>query len=677
MEDNKTETIKIVPTKVTYLGSTRRLSLPISVFSKVSLLSSELKGFLEIPESSEIVVTRYSTASHGFVQLDSAPAMHRCRHSIYLKKKVKITVTLADVVEPYTVEPVATQADNSSRLDSTLTADQIKELVKDEVRMATSVLRSSLVEDVLSQSMHMLHLNSAVKAEPVSVPVAAVQEDVESTDLSAPKEESKVPVRCDKCMTLVSNGSFYHCKICQEGDFDLCETCVEKGFHCNNDSHYLVQMSVSKPILSVANTIYERVSSQYHDFARSRKPACQRSASCKMNASKCPSSSDCCSQNTHSAICDACDKPIRSGSRFRCLDCPDYDLCSSCYAAVHTVHPTHGFVQINNPQHYIRSTAKKAMHYGVLCDGPSCVNATSCIVGVRYKCAICPDFDLCESCEALPLNTHNITHPMIKMRTPIRGISVEALVGKDGEEIKEEVQIEVEKQEEEQSELESDIEIVQDVEKKLQVSVADEQEEPSTCRVEVRNYFAHSWNLKNVGQVDWPAKVSIKCVSENSMFNENTNTSTTISEVRPGEISCFTVLLRAPAEAGNYTTAWKLVTESGETFGDAFSMELEVIAVNESEGESQAEFEAEADAEDEMLKSKYSDASDVMFPVLNVEATSSGKSSVTGRSASDSGEVEFTSGGAVSPVYTEIMDEFDELSDSDFEFVDDNISIPE
>jgi len=40
------------------------------------------------------------------------------------------------------------------------------------------------------------------------------------------------------------------------------------------------------------------------------------------------------------------------------------------------------------------------------------------IVGVRYKCAICPHFDLCEICEMLD-NSHPADHPLIKAKRPL------------------------------------------------------------------------------------------------------------------------------------------------------------------------------------------------------------------------------------------------------------------
>jgi len=52
-------------------------------------------------------------------------------------------------------------------------------------------------------------------------------------------------------------------------------------------------------------------------------------------------------------------------------------------------------------------------HVGVSCDG--CGQHPIC--GFRYKCSVCPDYDLCSTCEAKDL--HQADHPLIKMRSPV------------------------------------------------------------------------------------------------------------------------------------------------------------------------------------------------------------------------------------------------------------------
>lgn len=51
-------------------------------------------------------------------------------------------------------------------------------------------------------------------------------------------------------------------------------------------------------------------------------------------------------------------------------------------------------------------------HLNVSCDGCGQMH----IRGHRYKCAVCKDFDYCESCEAL--GGHDDTHPFLKIRDP-------------------------------------------------------------------------------------------------------------------------------------------------------------------------------------------------------------------------------------------------------------------
>jgi hypothetical protein len=63
---------------------------------------------------------------------------------------------------------------------------------------------------------------------------------------------------------------------------------------------------------------------------------------------------------------------------------------------------------------------KVETHKGVTCDGCK----KNDIEGIRYKCAVCADFDFCEKCEA----TIEHAHPFLKIRTvkqaPIKIIAV-------------------------------------------------------------------------------------------------------------------------------------------------------------------------------------------------------------------------------------------------------------
>ena len=55
---------------------------------------------------------------------------------------------------------------------------------------------------------------------------------------------------------------------------------------------------------------------------------------------------------------------------------------------------------------------KEAIHKNVRCDG--CKKYP--IIGIRYKCTICHNFDYCEECEKKFNEEHN--HPFLKIRKP-------------------------------------------------------------------------------------------------------------------------------------------------------------------------------------------------------------------------------------------------------------------
>ena len=62
----------------------------------------------------------------------------------------------------------------------------------------------------------------------------------------------------------------------------------------------------------------------------------------------------------------------------------------------------------------------KHVHKYIICDGCE----MDPVVGVRYKCAICPDYDLCENCEATTTHDHPFLKIKNKKQTPHKIIAI-------------------------------------------------------------------------------------------------------------------------------------------------------------------------------------------------------------------------------------------------------------
>ncbi|KAI9813593.1 MAG: hypothetical protein M1827_003662 [Pycnora praestabilis] len=234
-----------------------------------------------------------------------------------------------------------------------------------------------------------------VKKEDPTVPGAFACE-VKAGDVEAPELEKTRT--CNSCVEVFPENKFVTCTVCE--DYDLCIPCHVGMKHGHHPSHTFESANSGTSLDTLVTAL------------------CAPGRNIR-----------------HFAICDGCDKDIY-GVRHKCFNCPDWDYCSTCIKSARHIHPGHRFVPIYEP---IAGPAYRfSKHHGIYCDGPLCQGKgdPACIVGDRYKCAVCHDTDFCANCEAIPINRHNRTHPLIKFKTPVRNVSVTTLGEKEtGEEM--------------------------------------------------------------------------------------------------------------------------------------------------------------------------------------------------------------------------------------------------
>ncbi|KAF7563188.1 hypothetical protein G7046_g896 [Stylonectria norvegica] len=408
---------------------------------------------------------------------------------------------------------------------------------------------------------------------------------------------------CNCCVQELPEREFLHCTTCE--DFDLCQPCFSKDGHGHHPQHAFVAAVNGTEVPS-------------HIKA-------------KMSAGR---------NQVHHAICDGCDKYI-TGIRHKCLDCPDWDYCSSCYQNSPYIHPEHRFVPIYEQLTDIRVRTSHAVHVGICCDGPLCSESLAYpayIRGIRYKCAVCNDLDFCANCEASPANKHNKTHPLIKFKTPVRHVSI-TTVGEhqDGHQLPtmgDRCTRHAKSNEATSSTRGNSMNAVQtvvdvkpvemagvkavehstktlepeNIQEKKELSTPAPAEKPVTeqeleavyVRDTIRDgtilppnqVFEQTWTLRNTSAVSWPAGCSLKFVGGDYMGHVDSNHPARISELvsasestvcyaplAPGQEFQFTVLLRTPARAGKLISYWRLTAPDGLKFGHRLWCEVNVRMV--------------------------------------------------------------------------------------------------
>jgi hypothetical protein len=63
-------------------------------------------------------------------------------------------------------------------------------------------------------------------------------------------------IDCNNCGKSIPN-EHYHCSICDAGDFDLCQGCIDRGVTCDGNEHWLIKRSIKggRVIPSITETI--------------------------------------------------------------------------------------------------------------------------------------------------------------------------------------------------------------------------------------------------------------------------------------------------------------------------------------------------------------------------------------------------------------------------------------
>ncbi|KAL2152610.1 hypothetical protein VTH82DRAFT_5794 [Thermothelomyces myriococcoides] len=705
----------LVTVKASLDGVTRRFKVPLRDVN-ASTFELKVRSALNLPTDADVLFERYSDSAGAYIALDqrntavykqmyrAAKAKHKLKLRVTVKKAVSEEGEGAEGVQDPAPTPTEQAPEDQSRevaetVESSASPGPEPEVPAESTSSplpAETETKPSSVAEKSTEELPPSQVRSVQdvleeyrpKPEEVAPPVPSDRPIVNSTAGIAlcPAMRATYAVCCNSCDQTIPD-VHYHCSTCDDGDFDLCQKCVDFGVTCKGPNHWLIKRFVKNGIIinSTTERLAPRPKPKEQPPKQGPSPPAPAAAeriipifSAKMFSSR---TCNCCVQEypeaefvhctscddydlcracfvgnrhghhpkhafvpavegtkldhevtrrlaagrdqPHNAICDGCDKPIR-GVRHKCLDCPDWDYCSSCILNSKFIHPGHRFAPIYEPFEYDGGFRARSMnrpvHVGICCDGPLCSGArgnSTYIVGDRYKCAVCHDTDFCASCEASPSNTHNRTHPLIKFKSPVRHVSVtttgENVNGRQMptmgdrprtrpspagstrsterstpppslftgvQTVVDVVPSESVKTEEKQPEqakaaekpAEKPAEKEPEAEKtavEAPVSIGDlaatfiRDTVPDGTAVQPNQIFEQTWILRNTGKAAWPAGCSVKFVSGDYMGHLDSNHPAATRDV---EVSCESTVCYAPVQPGTeqpFTVLLRAPSRSG------------------------------------------------------------------------------------------------------------------
>jgi hypothetical protein len=309
------------------------------------------------------------------------------------------------------------------------------------------------------------------------------------------------------------------------------------------------------------------------------------SSSCEAGAAPsaaAPSTAPTSNQAVHRQfICDGCGTGPIVGDRFHCTVCVDFDLCEKCEAVPGLHSPAHPLLKIRAP---LDSEAyqREQVHIGITCDG--CGKAP--IEGVRFKCAACPDYDLCGACEAK--QEHPVTHPLIKMRVPAGvhrgawsgvggGWRRRGPCGMRGGVLAGMRCPWMNRQAESASSTSSACSgasapacgVSQPAAAApVDAALASKDAEQAALEVRCGESFERRWELVNTGSGSWPQGAMVMFVrGDHELLGGAVEEFPLNSLPEPGQRTQACALLRAPMKPGRYSAYFRVATSAREAFG--------------------------------------------------------------------------------------------------------------
>lgn len=216
------------------------------------------------------------------------------------------------------------------------------------------------------------------------------------------------------------------------------------------------------------------------------------------------------------------------------------------------------------------------LHPNIICDG-----CERYVRGIRYKCSLCADYDLCERCEAKG-DVHDSSHPLLKIAQPIHGRPCRrpfrhwaswaprnAAPFERG---------------------------TADVNRPLGRFVCDVAIEDGT-HLSPGSIFTKIWRLRNEGSSAWVETTRLSFVGGDCL---STSDAVVVGAVQPNEEVDISMEMTAPSRPGRYIGYYRLTEADGSRFGQRVWVDV-TVTPEEVEQTQVAEDPAEEEVSEEEI----------------------------------------------------------------------------
>jgi len=204
-----------------------------------------------------------------------------------------------------------------------------------------------------------------------------------------------------------------------------------------------------------------------------------------------------------------------------------------------------------------KEEGKPMIHEDIMCDNCKC----NPIVGIRFKCTICNDFDLCADCEGK--DVHPSGHPLMKIK-----------VRKDRDEM-----VGVWRRKTPLPERRGHHHGARFFGRmansnKLYAKFMGDSTIQDRSHLAPGSQHIKTWELQNSGPNAWPAGVKIEYLSGDLNVVDPASLEVTLPEVPANERCLINVIVNVPEQAGRYITYFRLRSPQGNRFGPRFWLDF-------------------------------------------------------------------------------------------------------